>query len=161
MSALIAAIDQGTTSTRCILFDASGEPVALAQTEHAQHTPAPGLVEHDADEVRRNTEIVVREALQAAGAPTVAAVGITNQRETVVFWNRLTGEPYANAIVWQDTRTRELCVELAGDEGPDRFRQRTGLPLSTYFSGPKITWALEHPRAAPCAERWTPGSSGT
>ena len=144
MSALIAAIDQGTTSTRCILFDASGEPVALAQTEHAQHTPAPGLVEHDADEVRRNTEIVVREALQAAGAPTVAAVGITNQRETVVFWNRLTGEPYANAIVWQDTRTRELCVELAGDEGPDRFRQRTGLPLSTYFSGPKITWALEH-----------------
>ncbi|MAF66741.1 MAG: glycerol kinase [Planctomycetes bacterium] len=144
MTALIAAIDQGTTSTRCILFDADGDPVAAAQTEHTQHTPAPGLVEHDAEEVRRNTEAVVREALERAGSPRGEAVGITNQRETVVFWNRLTGEPYTNAIVWQDTRTRELCEQLGGDEGPERFRATCGLPLSTYFSGPKIAWALEH-----------------
>ncbi|MDP6539210.1 MAG: glycerol kinase GlpK [Planctomycetota bacterium] len=144
MTELIAAIDQGTTSTRCILFDPTGEPLASAQMEHAQHTPAPGLVEHDAGEIRRNTDKVVREALAHAGASKVVAVGITNQRETVVFWNRETGEPCANAIVWQDTRTRQLCDELGADEGAERFRATCGLPLSTYFSGPKITWALRH-----------------
>jgi glycerol kinase len=145
MSDLIAAIDQGTTSTRCMLFDAGGRVAGMAQAEHEQIYPRPGWVEHDAAEIWSRTEQVVAEAVErAAAAGKIAAVGITNQRETTVFWDRSTGEPVTNAIVWQDTRTKAICDELAGTDGPDRFRPVTGLPLATYFSGPKIRWALEH-----------------
>ena len=141
----IAAIDQGTTSTRCILFSPEGETLGSAQLEHEQIFPRPGWVEHDPLEIWRATQQVVREARLAAGdGVSVAAVGVTNQRETLVVWDRRTGEPFGNAIVWQDLRTQEICERLAGDQGPDRFRERTGLPLATYFCGPKLTWALEH-----------------
>ncbi|MFD0633498.1 glycerol kinase GlpK [Catenulispora yoronensis] len=142
----IAAIDQGTTSSRCIVFDASGRPVAMAQREHRQIFPAPGWVEHDAAEIWRGVQHVVGEALGLAGlAPEhLAAVGITNQRETVVAWDRRTGQPLHNAIVWQDTRTDAACRALAADSplGADRFRAKTGLPLATYFSGSKMAWLL-------------------
>jgi glycerol kinase len=141
---LIAAIDQGTTSTRCLVFDERGKVLGLAQHEHRQLYPRPGWVEHDAAEILRNARRALREALEQAklGAGDIAALGITNQRETVVFWDKSTGEPLCGAIVWQDTRTKALCAELAREGGVDRFRAGTGLPLSTYFSGPKITWAL-------------------
>ena len=146
MGRLVAAIDQGTTSTRCVLVDASGAIVAMDQREHAQIYPQPGWVEHDATEIRHNIDAVVTGALEAAGASAadVAAVGITNQRETTLLWSRTTGKPVGNAIVWQDTRTAELCRELAGSDGADRFRALTGLPLATYFSAPKIRWLLDH-----------------
>ncbi|MFW6060411.1 MAG: glycerol kinase GlpK [Phycisphaeraceae bacterium] len=150
----IAAIDQGTTSTRCMLFGQQGGVLASAQAEHAQFYPQPGWVEHDPHEIWQRTCEVVRAALNKAGGAHVAAVGLTNQRETVVFWNRRTGEPYGNAIVWQDTRTRELCEDLGRVFGAGRFREQTGLPLATYFSGPKIRWALDHlPRLKQAAER--------
>ncbi len=140
MGRLVAAIDQGTTSTRCVLVDPSGAIVAMDQREHAQIYPQPGWVEHDATEIRHSIDTVVTGALEAAGASAadVAAVGITNQRETTLLWSRTSGEPVGNAIVWQDTRTAELCRELAGSAGVDRFRALTGLPLATYFSAPKI-----------------------
>lgn len=146
MSKYIAAIDQGTTSTRCMIFNHSGEPVGLHQLEHEQIYPRPGWVEHDPLEIWANTETVVRKALHNAGAVAadIAAVGITNQRETTVVWDRQTGQPYYNAIVWQDTRTDQIIRQLAGNEGMDRFREQVGLPLATYFSGPKITWILEN-----------------
>ncbi len=145
MNGTIAAIDQGTTSTRCMIFDRAGRVVAAAQREHRQIHPHPGWVEHDPLEILRAAEAVMRDAVNRAGTgERVAAVGVTNQRETTVFWNPRTGEPCGNAIVWQDTRTRELCEALAGDAGPGRFADRTGLPLATYFSGPKIRWALDH-----------------
>ncbi|MCH8129012.1 MAG: glycerol kinase GlpK [Acidobacteria bacterium] len=146
MGRLVAAIDQGTTSTRCVLVDLSGAIVAMDQREHEQIYPEPGWVEHDATEIRHNIDAVVAGALEAADATAsdVAAVGITNQRETTLLWSRTTGEPVGNAIVWQDTRTAELCRELAGSDGADRFRAVTGLPLATYFSGPKIRWLLDH-----------------
>ena len=146
MGRLVAAIDQGTTSTRCVLVDLSGAIVAMNQREHEQIYPEPGWVEHDASEIRENIDVVVSGALEAAGASAadVAAVGITNQRETTLLWSRTTGEPVGNAIVWQDTRTAELCRELAGSHGSDRFRAVTGLPLATYFSAPKIRWLLDH-----------------
>jgi glycerol kinase len=156
MGRYILAIDQGTTSTRCILFDAQGMPVAMAQQEHRQIYPRPGWVEHDALEIWENTEGVVRQALAKAGArpAEILAIGITNQRETTVIWERETGHPIYNAIVWQDTRTDALCAELAQEGGQDRFRPQTGLPLATYFSGPKIAWLLEHiPGARARAER--------
>jgi glycerol kinase len=156
MGRYILAIDQGTTSTRCILFDAQGMPVATAQQEHRQIYPRPGWVEHDALEIWENTEGVVRQALAKAGArpAEILAIGITNQRETTVIWERETGRPIYNAIVWQDTRTDALCAELAQEGGQDRFRPQTGLPLATYFSGPKIAWLLEHiPGARARAER--------
>jgi glycerol kinase len=156
MGRYILAIDQGTTSTRCILFDAQGMPVAMAQQEHRQIYPRPGWVEHDALEIWENTEGVVRQALAKAGArpAEILAIGITNQRETTVIWERETGRPIYNAIVWQDTRTDALCAELAQEGGQDRFRPQTGLPLATYFSGPKIAWLLEHiPGARARAER--------
>ena len=137
---LIAAIDQGTTSSRCALVDHFGAIVALAQREHEQIYPQPGWVEHDAAEIGRNVDAVVSEV---TGGVTVAAVGITNQRETTVLWSRETGEPVHNAVVWQDTRTAELCRQLGQSGGVDRFRARTGLPLATYFSGPKIRWLLD------------------
>jgi glycerol kinase len=145
MSVCIAAIDQGTTSTRCMVFDRDGRVAGSAQQEHRQIYPRPGWVEHDPLEILRTTDRVVADAVAAAGPDArIAAVGVTNQRETVVVWNRRTGEPYGNAIVWQDTRTRELCAALGGPDGPGRFADRTGLPLATYFSGPKIRWCLDH-----------------
>jgi glycerol kinase len=146
MSGYVAAIDQGTTSTRLILFDADGRIAAVDQREHEQIHPRAGWVEHDAGEVWRRTREVIDGALRAADARVgdVAAIGITNQRETAVVWDRETGEPVHNAIVWQDTRTDALVRELAGDQGLDRLRDRVGLPLSTYFSGPKITWILDN-----------------
>src|SRR5438128_1142627 len=136
----VVAIDQGTTSTRAIVFDHSGTPVAGAQREHAQHFPRAGWVEHDATEIRDNTLAVLAEALDAAAATAaeVAAIGITNQRETAVVWDRATGEPIAPAIVWQDTRTQDRIDALAAEGGTGRFQQQTGLPLATYFSATKI-----------------------
>ena len=146
MTKYIAAIDQGTTSTRCIIFDHSGQIVALDQKEHQQIYPRPGWVEHDALEIWDRTQEVTHNALRKAGlnAANIAAIGITNQRETTLVWNRRTGQPYYNAIVWQDTRTDEICNQLAQEGGQDRFRARVGLPLAPYFSGPKIQWILEN-----------------
>jgi glycerol kinase len=146
MPQYVAAIDQGTTSTRCMLFDHNGDVVAAAQAEHRQIYPKPGWVEHDPVEIWSCVERVTAEAVKKAGirAADVAAVGITNQRETIVVWDKKTGEPICNAIVWQDTRTDRICRELAGEEGLDRLRARTGLPLATYFSGPKLKWILEN-----------------
>ncbi len=146
MSRYVAAIDQGTTSTRCILFNRRGETVSVHQLEHTQIFPKPGWVEHDALEIWQRTQEVVRSALDKADAAArdIAAVGITNQRETTVVWNRRTGKPYANAIVWQDTRTDKICADLAKDGGQDRFRAQVGLPLATYFAGPKIRWLLDN-----------------
>jgi len=146
MGQYVGAIDQGTTSTRFAVVDRSGSIVAMDQREHRQIYPKPGWVEHDAAEIWANTEIVIAGALAAAGiaASDLTAVGITNQRETTLVWDRTTGEPLAPAIVWQDTRTDEVCRRLGGDEGPDRFRRVTGLPLATYFAGPKLRWLLEN-----------------
>ena len=142
----VAAIDQGTTSSRCIVFDINGSIVAVAQREHEQIFPKPGWVEHDANEIWANVKGVVGDALADAELrpSDIAAIGITNQRETTVVWDRATGEPVHNAIVWQDTRTDEIVRELGGVVGPERFRERTGLPLATYFAGPKVLWLLEN-----------------
>lgn len=146
----IIAIDQGTTSTRAILFDHAGSVIASGQREHRQLLPRAGWVEHDAVEIWDNTRQVVGEALANANVTrhSVAAIGITNQRETTVLWDRATGTPIANAIVWQDTRTQPLVDELAKDGGLGRFREKTGLPLSTYFSATKIAWLLENVEGA-------------
>ncbi|MHB1481158.1 MAG: glycerol kinase GlpK [Bellilinea sp.] len=146
MVKLVASIDQGTTSTRCIIFDAAGKIIAQSQQEHRQIYPRPGWVEHDPLEILRRVEEVLDNALKLSSySPSdLAAVGITNQRETTVVWNRNTGKPYYNAIVWQDTRTSALCDQLAKKGGIDRFRAKTGLPLATYFSGLKIRWILEN-----------------
>ncbi len=150
MSQYVAAIDQGTTSTRCMVFDHDGRVVSADQREHRQILPRAGWVEHDALEVWANTREVVAGALAKADLTPgdIAAVGITNQRETTVVWDRRSGEPVHNAIVWQDTRTDRLCTELGGSTGADRYRDRTGLPLSTYFSGPKIRWILDQVQGA-------------
>ena len=149
----VAAIDQGTTSSRCMVFDASGAVVAVAQKPHRQIHPRPGWVEHDPLEIWSNVQTVIQEALAAAGltAADLAAVGVTNQRETTVVWERATGRPIANAIVWQDTRTADLIAELGRDHGQDRFREICGLPLATYFSGPKVRWLLDHVEGARAA----------
>jgi glycerol kinase len=146
MNKFVAAIDQGTTSTRCMIFNHAGHPVSLAQEEHRQFYPQPGWVEHDPLEIWDRTQQVVRSALAKASidGKQIAAVGITNQRETTLIWDRNTGKVYSNAIVWQDTRTKDLCDRLARDGGQDRFRPISGLPLATYFSGPKIQWILEN-----------------
>lgn len=146
MTEYVAAIDQGTTSSRCIVFDAAGTVVATAQREHRQIFPRPGWVEHDPTEIWTNVERVVAEALAAAGIgpDRLAALGITNQRETTVVWDRETGRPVHNAIVWQDTRTADLLRHLADTHGEEWFRSRTGLPLATYFAGPKLRWLLDH-----------------
>jgi glycerol kinase len=142
----VAAIDQGTTSTRCIIFGRAGNVVAVDQKEHEQIFPRPGWVEHNPDQIWQRTQEVVRGALGKSGLrrDQIASVGITNQRETTVLWNCRTGKPICNAIVWQDTRTDQIVNELARQGGPDRFRQKTGLPLATYFSGPKIRWILDN-----------------
>ncbi len=141
----VAAIDQGTTSTRCILFDHAGRLVSVAQREHRQFFPRPGWVEHDAVEIWRNVERVVPQAVaQARAEPDqIAAIGIANQRETSVLWERRTGRPVRNAITWQDTRTAAIVDQLSAEGGPDRFRHRSGLPLMTYFSGARIRWMLD------------------
>ena len=145
MADLIGALDQGTTSTRFMIFDRAGAVVSVDQREHHQIFPQPGWVEHDPVEIWSKTTSVIEGALSRAGlkASDLAAIGLTNQRETTVIWDLRTGEPVHNAIVWQDTRTAHLCNELAGDEGTDRFRAKTGLPLATYFSGPKARYLLD------------------
>ena len=145
MAELVGALDQGTTSTRFMIFDRSGTMVASAQEEHEQIFPRSGWVEHDPTEITRRMWSVIESALSDEGlvAADLSAVGITNQRETAVVWDRKTGVPVANAIVWQDTRTDQLVKDLAGDEGIDRFQHQTGLPLATYFAGPKVRWLLD------------------
>jgi glycerol kinase len=146
MSQYVAAIDQGTTSTRCILFDRSGSPVSSDQMEHRQILPRAGWVEHDGLQIWDNTREVVAAALAKADvtASSIAAVGITNQRETAIVWDRRTGIPIHPAIVWQDTRTQKICDELAAlGGGADRYKGTVGLPLATYFSGPKVRWILD------------------
>src|SRR6266581_1817435 len=142
----VGAIDQGTTSTRFMVFDQAGRVVAVAQKEHEQIYPKPGWVEHDALEILRRTEEVIAEALAKRGlrASDLAAIGITNQRETTVVWERKTGKPIANAIVWQDTRVSDDVKRFSATGGQDRFRLQTGLPLSTYFSGLKLRWLLQN-----------------
>jgi glycerol kinase len=146
----VGAIDQGTTSTRFMVFDQAGRVVAVAQKEHEQIYPKAGWVEHDALEILRRTEEVIADALRQRGlrAPDLAAIGITNQRETTVVWERNTGKPIANAIVWQDTRVADDVKRLSASGGQDRFRPQTGLPLSTYFSGLKLRWLLQNVRGA-------------
>ena len=150
MNQLIAAIDQGTTSTRAMIFNRDAEILANRQLPHEQIFPRPGWVEHDPLEISAK----VRETLAAAIADSgrtvndVAAIGITNQRETTVVWNRETGMPYLNAIVWQDTRTQKIVEELGGEQGADRYKEIVGLPLATYFSGPKVKWILDNVEGA-------------
>jgi glycerol kinase len=144
MAEYAAAVDQGTTSTRFMVFDHGGQVASLDQKEHEQIYPKPGWVEHDPMEIWQRTQEVIRAGLEKTQAADIAAVGVTNQRETTVVWDRATGEPVYNAIVWQDTRTDQICNELASDGGQDRFRDKTGLPIATYFSGPKIKWILDN-----------------
>src|SRR5271156_5556993 len=146
MASYIGAIDQGTTSTRFMVFDKSGRIVSVAQKEHEQIYPKPGWVEHDAEEIWRRTQEVIAEAMEARGLrpQDLAAIGITNQRETTVAWQRKSGTPAHNAIVWQDTRVAPAVAKFTADGGQDRYRAKTGLPLATYFSGLKIRWILEN-----------------
>src|SRR6201991_2150241 len=150
MAEYVAAIDQGTTSSRLILFDRDGRIAQVDQREHEQITPRAGWVGHDAREIWRRTREGIGGAMASsyAEAGDVAAIGITNQRETTAVWDRETGEPVYNAIVWQDTRTADIVHELAGEAGPDRLRKDVALPLSTYFSGPKIRWILDNVEGA-------------
>lgn len=167
----IAAIDQGTTSSRCIVFDRDGLVVAVDRKEHAQILPRPGWVEHDAAEIWANVREVVAGAVGKAGltAADVKAVGITNQRETTVLWDRRTGEPVHHAIVWQDTRTDALCRELGRNVGQERFRRETGLPWPPTSPARRPAGCSTTSRACasgPSGARsssapWTPGSSGT
>jgi glycerol kinase len=146
MAKYSAAVDQGTTSTRFMIFDHAGQVVAVDQKEHEQIYPKPGWVEHNPIEIWQRTQEVIDGCLKKSGVDPkdIAAVGITNQRETTVVWERATGKPVYNAIVWQDTRTDAICNELAKDGGQDRFRTKVGLPLATYFSGPKVKWILDN-----------------
>lgn len=146
MSNHIISIDQGTTSTRAIVFDHEGHIVSSGQKEHQQIFPHAGWVEHDPIEIWANTREVIGSALSSANLTRheIASVGITNQRETTVIWDKNTGQPVYNAIVWQDTRTQSIVDELSGAEGPERFKRRVGLPLATYFSGTKIKWILDN-----------------
>src|SRR5690625_4798487 len=150
MADYVLAIDQGTTSTRAIIFNHSGQIVETGQLEHEQILPRAGWVEHDPLEIWRNTREVVGLALSRGNFTyrDIAAVGITNQRETAVVWDKTTGEPVYNAIVWQDTRTQAIVDELGGEEGADKYKAKVGLPLATYFSGPKIKWILDNVEGA-------------
>jgi glycerol kinase len=147
MSQYVAAIDQGTTSTRCMVFDHDGKVVSVGQKEHEQIFPRAGWVEHDANEIWTNTREVVGQALAKGNVAKsdLLAVGITNQRETAVVWDRATGQPVYNAIVWQDTRTQRIVEELGAlGGGADRYKEKVGLPLATYFAGPKVKWILDN-----------------
>ena len=141
-----AAVDQGTTSTRFMIFDHAGQVAGVDQMEHEQIYPQAGWVEHDPMEIWARTQDVIKGGLEKSGvkAEEIASVGVTNQRETTVVWDKNTGKPYYNAVVWQDTRTKDICDMLGEDGGQDRFRPKVGLPLATYFSGPKIKWLLEN-----------------
>ena len=155
MGKYIGALDLGTTSNRFIIFDHSGQMVAMEQKEHEQIFPQPGWVEHDPMEIWKNSAQVIKHAIKKAGISgnDLSAIGITNQRETIVMWDRKTGRPLYNAIVWQCTRTDRICRDLASDGGQDRFREKTGLPIATYFSGPKIKWILDNaPEARKAAD---------
>ena len=155
MADYIGAIDQGTTSSRFMIFNRAGEIVSSAQEEHEQIYPKPGWVEHDVDEIWRRTESVIARAMQASKLKPadLAAIGITNQRETTVVWNKITGKPVYNAIVWQDTRVADDVTEFSRHGGQDRFRAKTGLPLACYFSALKIRWILQNvPHAREQAE---------
>jgi glycerol kinase len=145
MTRYVGAIDQGTTSTRFIVFDRGGNIITSVQMEHRQIFPKPGWVEHDPMEIWQNTQEVAGAALARAGlgASDLAAVGITNQRETTILWDRRSGKPLHNALVWQDTRVDQLVAQYAKDGGPNRFRAKTGLPLASYFSGLKLQWLLD------------------
>ncbi|MEG3840034.1 glycerol kinase GlpK [Microcoleus sp. herbarium14] len=142
----VAAIDQGTTSTRFMIFDRAGQIICSNQQEHQQIYPQPGWVEHNPEEIWERTQSAIKNALAIGNIDPkdIAALGIANQRETAIVWNKQTGKTYGNAIVWQDTRTREICDKLAELGGKDRFREKCGLPLATYFSGPKIKWMLDN-----------------
>jgi glycerol kinase len=156
MARYVGAVDQGTTSSRFIIFDEHGRIVGMDQKEHEQIYPKPGWVEHDPMEIWTNTQDVIRGALAKSGikGSELSSIGITNQRETTVVWDRFTGKPYYNAIVWQCTRTHDLCKELIAEGGQDRFRAVTGLPVATYFSGPKMRWILDNvPEARAAAEK--------
>ncbi len=155
MAEFIGALDQGTTSTRFMVFDHAGSVVAVDQREHRQIFPEAGWVEHDPMEIWSLTTSVIEGCLTAAGLKRndLVSVGITNQRETTVVWDVKTGLPVANAIVWQDTRTSDICDGLVSDGGIDRFRPKTGLPIATYFSGPKVRWLLDHHGLGDRAER--------
>jgi len=146
MAKYVGAIDQGTTSTRFMIFDHAGHVVSVSQKEHDQIFLEPGWVEHDAKQIWMNTKSVMLDALKRKNLSgrDLAAIGITNQRETTVIWDKTTGEPLYNAIVWQDTRTDDICNKLAKKGGLERFRTQTGLPLATYFSGPKIKWMIDN-----------------
>ena len=146
----VLAIDEGTTSARAIIFNHSGQIVSVGQKEFEQIFPRAGWVEHDAVEIWESVREVIGQSLSKASINRhqLSAVGITNQRETAVVWDKNTGEPVYNAIVWQDTRTQKICDELAGDQGPDRFKDICGLPLATYFSGPKVKWILDNVEGA-------------
>ena len=146
MAQYAGAIDQGTTSSRFMIFDKGGNVVSIAQKEHEQIYPKPGWVEHDPAEVWARTSEVVAESIASAGIDKgeLSGIGITNQRETSVVWDRSTGKAVTNAIVWQDTRTDQICNKLSADGGQDRFRAKTGLPIATYFSGPKVRWILDN-----------------
>ena len=156
MASYIGAIDQGTTSSRFIIFDRSGRIVSTAQKEHEQIYPQPGWVEHDPEEIWRRTHSVIHEAMEARGLrpQDLAAIGITNQRETTVVWHKKSGKPIYNAIVWQDTRVASAVAEFTAQGGQNRYRAKTGLPLATYFSGLKIRWILR-----PCRRRPRTGRS--
>ena len=156
MASYIGALDLGTTSNRFILFDHQGQIVSVDQMEHEQIFPKPGWVEHDPLEIWDNSRRVIKGAMGKAGitGKDITAIGITNQRETAVVWDRKTGQPFYNAIVWQCTRTDEICSALAKEGGQDRFRKKTGLPIATYFAGPKVKWILDNvPEARAAAER--------
>jgi glycerol kinase len=158
MTRYIGAIDQGTTSTRFMLFSRDGDVVSISRKEHAQIYPRPGWVEHDAEEIWRNTRAVIGDALSrsAISASDLAAIGITNQRETTLLWDRDSGKPLHNALVWQDTRVNDWVAEYARDGGQDRFRALTGLPLASYFSALKLKWLLDNvPGARARAESGT------
>lgn len=155
MTKYAAAIDQGTTGSRFMVFDREGKVVGSSYEEHKQITPQPGWVEHDAGEIWNKTARVIADALEKGGISPkdIAGIGVTNQRETTVVWDPTTGEPLCNAIVWQDTRTRELCQQLVADGLEQTFRRKAGLPVTTYFSGPKLKWLLDHiPRLRERAE---------
>ena len=150
MADYVIAIDQGTTSSRAIVFDKSGSIISTGQLEHEQIFPKAGWVEHDPKEIWNNTREVIGQALSKANLTRhdIAAIGITNQRETAVVWDKTTGQPVYNAIVWQDTRTQDIVNRLAADGGVERFKKTVGLPLATYFSGTKIVWILENVEGA-------------
>ena len=156
MANYVGALDQGTTSNRFIIFDHNGRIIGVDQKEHEQIFPQPGWVEHNPIEIWQNAQDVIRGALAKAGisGSELAAIGITNQRETTVIWDKNTGNPFTNAIVWQCTRTDKICKELTQDQGQNRFRDKTGLPIATYFSGPKIKWILDNvPQARAAADK--------